>query len=190
MQPNVDQSPAADLQFSTVDAFSVTPKLDDLVTTYLRVYADNPNLFYNEDRFRQQLAGHLAVPGWTAALCELDSSTVAYSYGFPLQPETRWWEGLEGPQEEGFTQETGARTFAVSEIMVESQWRRRGLAGALHDLLLLGRNEERATLLVEPDNAPAQHAYASWGWTPVGTLRPDWEHAPLFDVLVLPLSSR
>ena len=85
---------------------------------------------------------------------------------------------------DGFTDEDGHRTFAISEIMVRDPWRRRGVARALHDELLAGNDRERATLLAEPDNGPAQAAYAAWGWTKAAELRPHWDNAPLYDVLM------
>ncbi|WP_235965965.1 GNAT family N-acetyltransferase [Micromonospora rubida] len=73
--------------------------------------------------------------------------------------------------------------------MVTPGWRRRGIARSLHEQLLNERTEERATLLANPDNSPAQAAYRSWGWQRVTKLRPNWEHAPTFDVLIRPLKT-
>ncbi|WP_281211400.1 hypothetical protein [Nocardia speluncae] len=44
-------------------------------------------------------------------------------------------------------------------------------------------------MLVEPDNEHAYARYRKWGWYRVGWLRPNWENAPTFDVLMhnLPL---
>jgi ribosomal protein S18 acetylase RimI-like enzyme len=75
--------------------------------------------------------------------------------------------GLITPVPDGFTDEDGRRTFAVNEIMVCPEWQRQGVARSVHPELLSGRPEQRATLLVEPDNVPAQAAYASWGWRKV-----------------------
>jgi hypothetical protein len=47
--------------------------------------------------------------------------------------------------------------------------------------------ELRATLLAEPDNAPAQAAYAQWGWRKVAKLKP-FPDAPVYDALILPLA--
>jgi hypothetical protein len=56
----------------------------------------------------------------------------------------------------------------------------------LHDAFLAGRPEPRATLLVEPDNHPANAAYTSWGWHTVAQLRPSWDNGPLYNVLIRP----
>ncbi|MFV2113550.1 GNAT family N-acetyltransferase [Micromonospora sp. LOL_025] len=83
-----------------------------------------------------------------------------------------------------FTDEDGKRTFAISELMVAPEWRGRGIAKSLHDELLAGRTEKRATLLAEPDNTPAQAAYRSWRWRKVTKLRPGWEHVATYNVMV------
>jgi ribosomal protein S18 acetylase RimI-like enzyme len=170
-----------------LDAAAARSMVDDLVAVYLEVYADADDPFFGEDRYRRQLAGHLSAPGWQAAVGSVDGEVAGYAYGFVLGPGTRWWDGFTTAPPADFTTETGHRTFAISEIMVRAPWQRHGIARRLHDALLGGRTEERATLLVEPENVPAQHAYASWGWHKVAQLRPGWEGAPLFDVLVLRL---
>jgi ribosomal protein S18 acetylase RimI-like enzyme len=73
---------------------------------------------------------------------------------------------------DGFTDEDEHRTFAVNEIMVRPEWQRRGVARTVHAELLSRRPEQRATLLAQPDNAPAQAAYARWGWRKVARLKP------------------
>jgi hypothetical protein len=65
-------------------------------------------------------------------------------------------------------------------------YRRRGIAKALHDALLVDANEERATLLVRPEAVPARTAYERWGYARVGAIRP-WPGAPLYDAMVLNL---
>jgi len=58
----------------------------------------------------------------------------------------------------------------------------------LHDLLLAGLAEERATLLVRPENDAAQAAYAGWGWLKAGQYQPTPD-APVYDVLILLLGT-
>lgn len=116
-----------------------------------------------------------------------DGEPAGQAWGWPLTAGNRWWEGLASEPEPGFTTEDGTRTFAFSEIMTAGGHTGRGVARALHDELLRGRHEQRATLLVRPANTTACAAYARWGWQTVAKLRPHWAGAPLFDVLVLPL---
>ncbi|MGW3787100.1 N-acetyltransferase family protein [Micromonospora chokoriensis] len=157
--------------------------LDQLVDLYLKVYAGGGE-FHSEDRYRRQLSLHMQRVGWELVTATLDGTLVGYIYGFPLPPQTRWWEGIHEPVPPGFTEEDGQRTFAVSELLVHPGRRRQGIARALHDALVEGRTEARATLLVRPDNDAARAAYRSWGWSSVTKLRPNWEAAPTFDVFV------
>jgi ribosomal protein S18 acetylase RimI-like enzyme len=163
--------------------------VDELMAIYLDVHQDEikKDPFYAEDRFRRQLTGHMTSPGWEAVIAEQPGEKLGFAYGLSLAPATRWWDGLTTDVPDGFTHESGHRTFAFSELMVRDAWRGRGVAHALHDELLASRSEERATLLVRPENTTAQTAYQRWGWRKAAELRPAWENAPLYDVLMLTL---
>jgi predicted GNAT superfamily acetyltransferase len=71
---------------------------------------------------------------------------------------------------------------------VHKPWRRRGVARRLHAELLAGLTVERVTLTMrpEPEAAPAQAAYAAWGYVKVGQSQP-WDEAPVYDAMVLDL---
>lgn len=134
--------------------------------------------------------------GFELVVAYLADVPAGQTWGWPLRRGAAWWgglhledDGLDDNNLDEFTAETGDRTFALSEIMVCADHTGRGLARALHDELLSGRSEQRATLLVEPDNERAYTRYRKWGWYRVGWLRPNWENAPAFDVLMhnLPL---
>lgn len=176
-----------ELTLCHLDAAQAGDLLDELVAVYLEVFADTGDEFFGEERYRRQLGGHMSAPGWDVVTARHGAELVGYAYGFPLPERSRWWEGLRTEVPTGFTTETGTRTFAISEIMVRAPWRRRGVARALHDELLAGRTEERATLLTEPDNVATQAACAQWGWRKVAELRPHWDGAPLYDAFILPL---
>ncbi|MCM6777915.1 GNAT family N-acetyltransferase [Nocardia sp. CDC159] len=131
--------------------------------------------------------------GFELVLARIDGKAVGQAWGWPLQPNARWWNPLrlDDPSidRDEFVAETGTRTFALSEIMVDSAYIGHGIARALHDELLTHRREQRATLLVEAENQRAYERYLSWGWRKVGTARPSWPDAPLFDVLIRDLGS-
>ena len=172
------------------DASAVNGLKDQIVEAYITAHANQQqDPFYQRPRFRRQLEGHMTAPGWEIAVAEDDGEIVGFAYGFALPPTTAWWKGLIGDVPEGFVTETGQRTFALSELNVRPRYQGRGLAGRLYRELLSNRTEERATLLTEPDNA-AHAIYAHWGWSKVAKLRPSWEGAPVFDVLILPLHKR
>ncbi|TQS29457.1 GNAT family N-acetyltransferase [Microbispora sp. KK1-11] len=143
--------------------------------------------FAGDQAFMTRFDAYTSRDGFDLVMAYVGDKPVGQSWGWPLAHDTRWWNGLEAEPEPGFTVEDGTRTFALSEIMVRRAWTGQGVAHALHDELLTGRDERRATLLVRPDNSAAYAAYLRWGWRPVARLRPGWPDAPLMDVLILPL---
>jgi hypothetical protein len=82
---------------------------------------------------------------------------------------------------------TFSTAASSAPVTVRQAWTGYGFAHALQDELLGGRHEQRATLLVNTNNHRAYDIYRRWGWQQVAQLRPDWENAPLFNVLILPL---
>lgn len=175
-------------ELRSYDADQAQKLLEDLVAVYLEIHATPPTPFQNEERYRRQLAGHMANPGWKLVTATEGGKLIGYAYGFPLPPHTRWWEGLQTPVPDGFTDEDGHRTFAISEIMVRTHWRGQRVGGRLHRALLADRPEKRATLLVEPDNELARRAYGKWGYETIGALLPGWAHAPTYLAMLLPMS--
>lgn len=180
--------PPAGFTFTHNDAGSAQPVTDQLVQVYLEVYAGEGGEFYSEERIRQQLGSHMHADGWELVAARADGGVLAgYVYGFPLQRGANWWRGLLTAVDPAVVEETGSRTFALCELLVRAPWRGRGAGRALHDEILAGRREERATLLVEQGNETTLSAYARWGWIVLGKLRPSWPGAPELDALILPL---
>jgi GNAT superfamily N-acetyltransferase len=168
------------------DATTVRPLLDQLVDIYVHdIYADDP-VIGNETRFRGQLDQHMQAPNWELVTATLDGEIVGFIYGFTLAADADWWAPLITDVPDGFTTETGDRTWAISELLVRKPWRRRGIATVLHETLLAERSEERATLFVQPASGyeAARAAYRSWGWAKVAQTHPDFDGAPVYDVMV------
>lgn len=142
--------------------------------------------FYSPERFIERVRGYLRSPGFEIVIAHHDGTPIGQAFGYAPPATSRWWGGLTTPVPDGFTTETGTRTFALNELMVLPEWRGKGVAHALHDELLRGRDEERATLLVMEDNTAAQNAYAKWGWRKIGKLRP-FPDAPHYDAMMIDL---
>ena len=85
------------------------------------------------------------------------------------------------------TAERPGRTFALTDLLVRASWRRQGIGRSLHDLILAGRPEERATLTVLPAATAAQGAFRAWGWRRVARARGPRPGAPARDVLLTSL---
>ncbi|WP_242895184.1 GNAT family N-acetyltransferase [Actinomadura litoris] len=185
-------TPRPELTFRRFDAAQARAIGDLVESLYLDAYATaiaSGDEFDSVEQFMRRFEAYTSSGrGFDLVVAYTPGGeAVGQSWGWPLAPDTAWWGGLEAEPEPGFTAETGARTFALSEIMVRRAWTGQGIAHRLHDQLLAARPEARATLLVEADNDRAYRAYRSWGWRQVGRLRPRWEHAPTFHVLILPL---
>jgi len=126
-------------------------------------------------------------PGFALTEARHGGYLVGYASGMPLRPSTSWWRGLTTPLPDEVTDERPGRTFALTELLVRASWRRQGIGRDLHELLLDGRPEERATLTVPPGAGAAQAAFRSWGWRKVGRTRGDEPGGPMLDVLVIGL---
>jgi hypothetical protein len=165
-----------------VDLEEIRP---ELLAVYAEVYADRLHEeFHSVARFDERLGWNAEVPGFSAAVCYLHGRPVGYAFGCTLQPGTRWWNGLRTEVPDGATEETGSRTFALSELMVTEKVRGTGAASRIHDGLLRDRPEERVTLLVERDHPKVRAVYESWGYEQLGEMLP-FPDAPLYDAMVL-----
>ncbi|TYK49524.1 GNAT family N-acetyltransferase [Actinomadura decatromicini] len=182
----------SDLTFTRHDPADAQEILDTvIVPIYVASHQDVIDQpFYSAERFAERFPGYAKVPGFQIVVAHIDGRPVGQAFGCTLSERTRWWNGLTTPVPDGFTVETGSRTFAFNELMVVPEWQGKGVAHALHDALLRGRAEERATLLVREDNESARRAYARWGWRKVGKAQP-FPDSPHFDVMIvdLPLGS-
>ncbi|MFI9631577.1 GNAT family N-acetyltransferase [Nocardia sp. NPDC051929] len=187
-----EDSALSDLNFQRYTAAQARELRDEVETIFRDSYVDaieSGEEFESPEAFMHRFDAYTdpaRAGAFELVIARLDGEPCGQAWGWPLTAKTAWWDGLkldEGDQA-SFTAENGSRTFAFSEIMVRKQFTGKGIARALHDELLEGRPEQRATLLVRPDNRRAYDNYRRWGWHRVGTLRPDWPDAPRFDVLM------
>ncbi|MGP3952649.1 GNAT family N-acetyltransferase [Streptomyces sp. 7N604] len=168
-------------------------QLDAFLPAYEEVYVEPPYCEGPRDvaefieRFQQQAATR---PGFRVVLASDGGEVIGFTYGYRLPADTGWWKSSLEPLPEDFTRETGERTFVIIELAVRKPWRRRGIAAELHAQLLDGLEVERVTLTMrpEPEAAPAQSAYAAWGYRKVGRSQP-WDGAPVYDSMILDLRS-
>jgi ribosomal protein S18 acetylase RimI-like enzyme len=162
---------------------------DAMADLYVRGYLGTHNEgdpFHGTAKFLDRLEGYARAPGFTLITADAPGAgLVGFAFGYVLPPNARWWNGLLDPVPDGFTTETGDRTFAVNEINVANEWRGRGLATRMHAELVAARPEPRFTLLVEPDSeANARRLYLSWGYEMVARLQP-YPDSPIYDALIL-----
>jgi GNAT superfamily N-acetyltransferase len=180
--------PAPDITFRLLDGTQAAEHEPELQALHAEVYADPP---YRNTADAGEYARRFRVqrrqPGFVLAEARSGGYLVGYAAGMPLRPSTSWWRELTTPLTDDETAEHPGRTFALTDLLVRASWRRQGIGQTLHDLILGGRAEERATLTVLPAAAPAQNAFQSWGWHKVARTRDSRPGWPVSDVLVTSL---
>ncbi|GAA2463190.1 GNAT family N-acetyltransferase [Streptomyces macrosporus] len=181
----------SEITFDRYEGREAAQQLDAFLSAYEEIYVEPP--YCEGPRDVAEFIEHYQVqaqrPGMRLVLARDIDEVVGFAYGYLLASDTRWWKNIQGdPLPEDFTRETGERTFVIIELAVRKPWRRRGIAAGLHSRLLEGLTAERVTLTMrpEPEAAPAQSAYAAWGYRKVGVSHP-WEEAPFYDAMVLDL---
>lgn len=181
------------LTFRRLDAAQARENRATVEDIFLRSYVEQiatEDRFHSAEEFMRRFDSYTSPrnTGFELVQAYVDDAAIGQAWGWPLSKDSAWWGGLvlddKDADVEAFTAEDGTRTFALSEIMVNSEFTGRGIARKLHNELLGGRSEQRATLLVSPANTRAYSTYLRWGWYKVGHLRPDWPDAPRFDVLL------
>lgn len=183
---------ANDVTFCRYNVTEARRLRDTVEAIYVHSYVEaiaSGDPFDSVDTFMHRFGSYAAQPEFDLVVTYQGGEAIGQAWGWPLTGRSRWWEGLLSEPESGFAHEDGRRTFALSEIMVSQKWAGKGVAHTLHDNLLSARTESRATLLVEPENTRAYRAYVRWGWRKIAQLRPGWDNAPLFDVLILTLNT-
>jgi GNAT superfamily N-acetyltransferase len=176
--------PATELTFQLLDGEQAAAHATELAELHAEVYAAPPYRRGDDTGFADRFRIQRRQPGFVLAEARHGGYLVGYATGMPLRPSTSWWRGLTTPLPEDFTAEPPGRTFAVTELLVRASWRRQGIARRLHDLILAGRREERATLTVLSAATPAQQAFQRWGWRKVARTRAPGPDAPVSDVLL------
>jgi ribosomal protein S18 acetylase RimI-like enzyme len=180
--------PAADTEFELLDGPRALPHAAEFQALHAEVYGAPP---YRQPadagEFTRRFRVQCRQPGFALAEARSGGYLVGYAAGMPLRPSTSWWRGLTTPLAEDVVTEYPGRTFSLTDLLVRAAWRRQGIGRTLHDLLLQGRAEERATLVVWPEAMAAQHAFQSWGWRKLARTRDSGAEAAIADVLVTEL---
>lgn len=183
-------STVVDLTLTNYDADGAKARFEIVRGLYEEVFAEPPHS-EGPDEFRlfatRWWPKQVATPRFQLTMAIEAGEPVGCMYGHRLPLDTNWWDGALEPLPDDLTTEHEGRTAAIFEMMVRRLYRRRGVAAAMHDHFLASRSEERATLLVQPENEPARRAYEKWGYRKVGQVKPA-RKAPVFDAMILNLA--
>jgi GNAT superfamily N-acetyltransferase len=176
---------APGIAFHRLDGRQAAAHEDELQAVHREVYGEA-----DHEAFATQFRVWRRQQGFVLAEARHGDYLVGFAAGMPLRPSTSWWKDLTTPLPAEVTTEHAGRTFALTELLVRAPWRRQGIAGTLHDLILDGRPEERATLTVPPGATAAQKAFRTWGWNRVARTHGPHHGSPVLDVLIIALPAR
>jgi ribosomal protein S18 acetylase RimI-like enzyme len=173
----------AGISFRLLSGRQATAHTDELRALHHEVYGQAED----DALFARQFQVWRRQPGSALAEGRHGGYLVGYAAGMPLRSSTSWWRDVTTPLPAEVTTEYPGRTFALTELAVRPAWRRQGIARALHDLIIAGRGEERATLTVSPGATSAQIAFRNWGWHKAARTRGPGSDSPVLDVLIIAL---
>lgn len=160
---------------------------EELLDLHDTVYAGTGDPLADRASFAPFLDHWATADGFTCATARAEKGPViGYAYGAPLTVNTSWWQPVRPRLDPATAAEDGKRTFAVSELLVATDWRGTGTARRLHDAVLDGREEERVTLLTHAAHPKVVALYRTWGYSIVGQAVP-FEGAPCLVAMLRPL---
>ena len=164
--------------------------LNPICLLYDTVFSQPPFRWTDDEseHHRQSLARLIENPTFSLVTAEATGELVGFAYGLALKPDTPWWSGMIEPLPDELTAEWNGRTFAIIDMAVREDYRKRGIGRTLLVALLASRSEQRATLTVQPVATDTKEFYDHLGWQRVGTTKaPAGAVSPFFDVYLLPL---
>ncbi len=153
----------SDIELEHLDGAQTRERLAEIQEVYAAAFPH-----YDLDDHRRRTILQTESNRFQTVTARADGVLIGFAYGLPLSPPSTWWNGLEPSPPDGFTTETGDRTFAVIDLAVLPTHRGQGLGRRLMDELLKSRTEERATLATSPSERDVQQMYERWGWHKAG----------------------
>jgi GNAT superfamily N-acetyltransferase len=180
---------APGVQLELEDGRQAAAREGDLIALHHDVFGESASESGADadDDFARRLRVWRRQPGFVLAEARHGGYVVGYACGLPLRPSTDWWREVTAPLPAAVTEERPGRTFALTQLLVRSSWRRQGIATELLDLILDGRAEERITVKLSAGATAAQAVFRTWGWAKVARTHGSGLSAPISDILVRPL---
>jgi ribosomal protein S18 acetylase RimI-like enzyme len=167
--------------------------LNPICHLYDTTFSQSPFRWTDDEsqHHRQSLTSLIMNPTFALMTAEAAGELIGFAYGVALQSDTPWWSGMTEPLPEELTAEWNGRTFAVIDLAVRADYRKRGIGRALLDTLLASRPEQRATLTVQPVAADTKEFYDHLDWQRIGiTKASTGAVSPFFDVYLLSLHTK
>ncbi|MEU6844842.1 GNAT family N-acetyltransferase [Streptomyces sp. NPDC046716] len=152
---------------------------EELADLYVSAYEEPPGEEYrNRERFLARLSEDAQRPRFDMVVADDaegdDDEPAGVAYGYPLHRDGSWWRGFVGVLPDEVEELTASgKVFAIAELMVLPEHRRRGIGTRLQERLLAASDADLAVALVDPAGVEAQAAFQAWEWERFGELRPD-----------------
>ncbi|MFI0722848.1 GNAT family N-acetyltransferase [Streptomyces sp. NPDC021224] len=170
-------APALDLRHYTHDDL---PRIrQTILDAHAAAYAGDMTEF--DERFPWFVDHWGGDPGFACVIAYDGDHAVGFAYGAPGKPGREWWRDHLDPAPEKH------RTFSYSELAVVPRWRKKGVAEQLSRVLMDGRAEDLAVLLVDVQHPRVQALYESWGYRKVGERQP-FPDSPVYAVMIVELT--
>lgn len=157
---------------------------------YADAYAESPYFVgpVEVEDFAARWPVRVAKPNFRLVLAHRADQPIGFVFGYQLGADTTWWDAALTPLSEHVATEWAGRTFAIIEIGVRRPYRCCGVARRMHTELIAGLSEQRVALLVLPNAPEPRRAYLSWGYRPIGRVRP-FPHGPVYDAMIKSLTA-
>ncbi|MEV6415338.1 GNAT family N-acetyltransferase [Kribbella sp. NPDC051718] len=167
--------------YERLDGDATLKMLDELTDLYMAIHNQPEHDFpmYSRDAFIERTMAQCQRDGFELVALRLDDRLIGFSFGLRFEAG-KWWSDIEPPPAVVLE----ATKFAVIELDVHEDFRRRGLGKALMDQLLTDRPEPYATLAATVGGS-AHAMYLRWGWRVAGRFT---DGEPVMDALVTDLS--
>jgi GNAT superfamily N-acetyltransferase len=162
------------------DGDATLKMLDEVTDLYVAIHSQPEHQFpmYGRDAFIERTTAQCNRDGFELVSLRIDDQLIGFSFGLRFAAG-KWWSDIAPPP----AAILDATKFAVIELDVDEQLRRRGFGRELMNQLLADRPEPYATLAATVDG-DAHAMYIRWGWRVVGRFTDE----PVMDALVKDLS--
>jgi ribosomal protein S18 acetylase RimI-like enzyme len=154
---------SAEADFTIVPWTPKSPQFPAVLALFHRVWPERDS---DSGGIEAQIRRHATYPDFKgiAALAPSDE-LVGLAYGTADRPGMWWHEHIASVLGPEATARYLTGSFAVTELAVAPEWRRRGLGARLMRELLAGLPHEHATLSTERHNAAARALYERLGFS-------------------------
>ncbi|MBC7632369.1 GNAT family N-acetyltransferase [Aeromicrobium sp.] len=135
---------------------------------YLAAYGDAslPESHLDATNFAEStLTRHAKRTGFRLVVSTTDDVVSGYGYGFTGGHGQFWSDWLAGAAPSDIVETWVGDHFELVDLVVDPAHRGQGIAGQLHDHLVVDLPQERALLATAPDDGAAARLYEGRGWT-------------------------